>query len=400
MYNGNTVDFSAIQDDELIFEGYVTSSDEAGNIYKTLYIQDKPENPTVAIQLTVDVTSLYTFYEVGRKVYVKLNGLGLHENFGVLEIGELSGTSVNRISSSSYQNHIIRSTEISNIIPVEIDNINTLTTDDVGKLVQLNDMQSVIWNETFANIDDTESVNRMFKNCINNETILLRNSGFSDFKAQNIPNGQGSITGILSYFNNYQLYIRDPEDLDLTNNRCGLQCEGLEGKSVELFTADFESYSDISELIDAGWLNINVNGGNETFELSDYANNQYLQGAAYNAGEEVLEMWMVTPPINFDATDNEIISFETKTGYNNGAALSVWVSSDFNGDVTTATWISLDSAIIANGPDNAFEFNFTNSDNVSLSCLSGDVHIGFKYVGGESTITTTFQIDNIKVTGE
>lgn len=35
--------------DDLVIEGYVTSSDETGNIYQTLTIQDKPENPTQGI---------------------------------------------------------------------------------------------------------------------------------------------------------------------------------------------------------------------------------------------------------------------------------------------------------------------------------------------------------------
>ncbi len=33
---------------DIIIEGYVVSSDQSGNIYKILSIQDKPENPTAA----------------------------------------------------------------------------------------------------------------------------------------------------------------------------------------------------------------------------------------------------------------------------------------------------------------------------------------------------------------
>jgi hypothetical protein len=60
MYAGSLVDFTeASNGGELIIEGYVVSNDEAGNFYKVLVIQDAPENPTAAIQLDVDVTSLY-----------------------------------------------------------------------------------------------------------------------------------------------------------------------------------------------------------------------------------------------------------------------------------------------------------------------------------------------------
>ena len=77
------VDFSSVNNGgEIVFEGYIVSSDEAGNFYKVLSIQDTPENPTAAIQIAVDATDMYTFYEVGRKVYVKLLGLGMHSSNG------------------------------------------------------------------------------------------------------------------------------------------------------------------------------------------------------------------------------------------------------------------------------------------------------------------------------
>jgi len=37
--------------DSLILEGYVISSDKAGNFFSTLFIQDKPSKPTYGLQL-------------------------------------------------------------------------------------------------------------------------------------------------------------------------------------------------------------------------------------------------------------------------------------------------------------------------------------------------------------
>ncbi|MBJ5686678.1 hypothetical protein JGH00_23045, partial [Salmonella enterica subsp. enterica serovar London] len=42
-----------------IFDGYVVSSDENGNFYKTISFQDKPENPTTALQIEVDRSNNY-----------------------------------------------------------------------------------------------------------------------------------------------------------------------------------------------------------------------------------------------------------------------------------------------------------------------------------------------------
>ena len=67
---------ATIIDTDVVIEGYVVSSDKSGNIYKSISIQDKYENPTAAIKIAVDQTDLYTKYNVGRKVYVNLKGLG------------------------------------------------------------------------------------------------------------------------------------------------------------------------------------------------------------------------------------------------------------------------------------------------------------------------------------
>ena len=61
--------------DDIIIEGYVSSSDESGNVYKTIYLQDAPENPTQGLVVSVDAVSTYTSYPQGSKVYIKLKGL-------------------------------------------------------------------------------------------------------------------------------------------------------------------------------------------------------------------------------------------------------------------------------------------------------------------------------------
>jgi len=214
VYSNAVIDFEKTVGENLIIEGYVVSSDESGNIYKTISIQDSPENPTAAIQLAVDATDTYSFYEVGRKVYVKLNGLGLHSNNGVLEIGQLNGTSVDRISASSYKDIIVRSTETATITPLVLNSIADITDSHVNMLIQLNDMRSVEENTTYANTNNTYSVNRYFESCADREQIIMRNSGFADFKAQSIPAKRGSIVAVLGkYRNDFQLFIRDTNDV-------------------------------------------------------------------------------------------------------------------------------------------------------------------------------------------
>ena len=50
------------------------------------------------------------------------------------------------------------------------------------------------------------------------------------------------------------------------------------------------------------------------------------------------------------------------------------------------------------GPQSGYG-SFASGGNINISCLDGDVYFAFQYLGADGGITTTFQIDNIKVTG-
>ena len=63
--------------DNAYIEGYVSSTDISGNIYKYIYIQDALENPTQGLIVSVDAVSTYADYPQGAKVYIKLKGLAL-----------------------------------------------------------------------------------------------------------------------------------------------------------------------------------------------------------------------------------------------------------------------------------------------------------------------------------
>ncbi len=75
-----------IQDD-LIIEGYVISSDEAGNFFSSLHFQDKPDNPSEGFQLEFDLRDSHLFYPVRSKIFIQLKGLYLGKQKGVYKLG-------------------------------------------------------------------------------------------------------------------------------------------------------------------------------------------------------------------------------------------------------------------------------------------------------------------------
>lgn len=411
--DGDSVGKFELDEEELIIEGYVISSDKAGNFYEEIIIQNKTddstsaEDPRLGFNVSINVSSLSDTFEVGRKVYIKLNGLAIGLSHGVYTIGETDGSQINQIQAYNYLAHVVRSPDVATITP-KIVQIGELSAADENTLIQLDNAQFdlIHLGSSYAGeASDEFDGFRTIKSCIDDTTLLLQTSTFADFKSITLPSDNGSIKGILSrdFGDDFNvLVINGTNDVVFTDtNRCDpdvLNCSGTSGGSTEIFFQNFESISNESELDGLGWTNINVNGGSNRWGYNTFSGNSYMQLSAYNSNENPLEGWLVTPAIDLDSTTEEELTFDVNVGYYNGSALSVLVSTDFTGDVTTATWTLINDVSLPTGPASGYG-NFTTAGNINVSCLDGDVFFAFKYLGGDNGITSTFQVDNIKVTG-
>ncbi|HEY9222252.1 MAG TPA: DUF5689 domain-containing protein [Lutibacter sp.] len=211
---------------DIILEGYVVSSDKSGNIYKSISIQDKPENPTAAIKISINQTNIYTKYNVGRKIYVKLKGLAVGYSFGSVQIGVATGDGLAGILGSELDKYIVRSCEVAEIIPKKVA-IADLNKSMLEMLIEIENVQfkSSEIGQAYGNADNTATVNRVLQSVDNSCTfldeVMLRNSGFASFKNNMLPEGKGSIVAIFSnYYDDFQLYLRDTDDVKLTETRC------------------------------------------------------------------------------------------------------------------------------------------------------------------------------------
>src|SRR5690606_12800174 len=143
--NGNAI---AIIDEteDLYIEGYVVSSDQAGNFFEELIIQNKiddsnPDNdPRLGIRLDINVGSLSDTYEFGRKVYVKLNGLTIGESNGVLTLAKGEDLWLEQIQPFELRNMVTRTGEVATITP-KITTREHLTQAEEIHLIRLNNMQ-------------------------------------------------------------------------------------------------------------------------------------------------------------------------------------------------------------------------------------------------------------------
>ncbi|WP_146052860.1 DUF5689 domain-containing protein [Aquimarina sp. I32.4] len=391
-------------------EGYIVSSDKAGNFYKKLIVQDKSNNPSAGIQVLIDINPLYTTYELGRKIYIKLEGVSLGIENGVPTLGIAEGNSISTIPSFYVEDIVIRSTEVVTITPLDIA-IEDFTDKLLNLYVKINALQFtknlVLENNAFtfaAEDNDKYSGERIIESCSSNNTTIVSTSTFSSFKGLKLPNNQGSFEGVLTknfLGNAYNLVLNDPTGLVFdTESRCDpevLECLSVSDASLTVFEEDFTNLKN-KDLEDSGWINKNTTGGKLTYKIGNFGDNQYIQITGYRSKESLYEAWLITPEIDLNTVIDAGLNFDLQAGYDNGNILEVFVTNNYTEDPSATTWIKLD-ATISRGPLNAFS-PIVSAGPISLSCLEGKIRIGYRYIGGDPRATTRYHIDNIRVTGK
>jgi len=400
-------------DTDQIFEGYVVSSDSTGNFFKTVSVQNSILNPTKGIQVEMDDTDLFNQFPLGSKIKVDLNGIYAGYDGVLLKVGETYNDDgvirVGRMSQNKIKSHVVLTCDgISEITPVVFPDIETaISSGIINTLITIENVQFQQTGITYADAITPATVNRILEGATaetNDQEIILRNSGYATFANVEVPEGSGSITAVLSKFNNdWQLFIRDTNDVQFNNPRYG--DGGGSGDGAGPIGGDSAAYESCVnegfESFDTGdsefgpYINYAA-VGSRYWEVKDFGGNKYIQMSSFNS-EDTENVTYFIVPVNFSDADK--FSFKTKDGYNNGNVLGVYYSTDYQigGDISTATLNDITSSFtISSGNTSGYGVNFIDSGEYSLSSVSGNGAIIFKYQGSQS-VTTTMQIEDIKV---
>ena len=258
--------------EDLVIEGYIVSSDETSNFFGSLHFQDKPNNATQGFQIEIDIRDSHLLYVVGSKIALKLKGLYLGKSKGVYKLGgvftSFGNKSVGRLPVLKAEEHLfVTSNEVFKITPKKVD-IGDLDDSMVNTLVQLSDIEIVEdeLGKSFA--EEKKSTLRTLKNCTENKIALL-NSGYANFYADPLPEGNGTITAVLlKDRKGYLLVVRNLNDIRFSNERCtkiideftpALTLESETPEDIDEFTS---THIFISELADP---NNNKKGANARF---------------------------------------------------------------------------------------------------------------------------------------
>ncbi|MEW5677388.1 DUF5689 domain-containing protein [Flavobacterium enshiense] len=389
-------------EDEVI-EAYVTSSDEAGNFFKSISFQTL--DGSKAFSVPTELTSSYIDYQPGKKVLIKLKDLytdikdggsrigGIFLDEGVAQVGRLSLSQTKNALKSS----CTKVDEEDLVQHVTLTQLLTNTDSYLNKLIEVSNVQftdeAIVGNYYESSNDLGSGTNHLITDRIGTE-MVFRTSSFSRFAHKQVPSGSGNIRGVITRFGDtYQFMARYERDVMLTNARFDL--------ATPIYSEDFQTAIDNTNLNIPGWVNF-AQAGTKLWREEVFSGNGYAEFSAFGTTNPSNVAWLVTPSIDLGTFDNKVLKFDVAQHHldvdspNN--SLQVLVSTDFDGtNVAAATWTS----VPFNAPVRATAWYEFLGSTVDLSAFSGTVYVAYKFTGSgtDTTLDGAFQVDNVKVYG-
>lgn len=281
-------------DSKDVVEAYVSSSDDSGNIYKYIYVQDAPSNPTQGFIISVNTINNYSRYPQGSKIFIKLAGLSVGKYYGVLQLGvkaaegSSASAEIERIPEQNVYSSILRSCEAKEIIVPKIMKLSEMVSANdkyLGCLIQVDDVEFTqaslcnIYAPGGSTVDRTIGEGRNAANTSYNRTAVVRNSGFASFASKKVPAGKGKFVGIFSKYNStYQMYIVRDTDLDMntfprldgiTTFSCDFSDAGLTRKTIAEVKALYTS-GNYTQITGDYYVKAQITANDETGNLYKY----------------------------------------------------------------------------------------------------------------------------------
>ena len=352
----------------IIICGYVTTSDEWGNNYKYLNIEDE----TGGIQIKIDNKALYNRYKVGQRLYVKCDGLVLGDYRKLPQLGFWANGSMQAIPSfKTYLYLFPDGAPMGGFNPIDMTTIpaaNDIPATMYNRRVRL--IGATFVEGGLATYSDPGASTSHDIKMSDGTTITLRTSNYATFASELLPVGTGEITGILTRYNNYvQLVINSPADL------VGFTIP------VERQTVFSVNYNNA---FNDGWFQT---GNGNPWEILVNSN---FSGFVNNPTDGQ-DNWLISPAIDLSNVEEPELSFTHRSpqGFNN-TKMKVYYTPSYTGDVNSTLWIPLPLSITD---------GTTTSVNENISLPEGARTPGFRMLFRRTGNASPWYLSDIKVTG-
>lgn len=370
---------------DMMIKAVVTGNDVSGNIYNQVSVQDA----SGAIIIAINGSGLSGYLPVGQEILVNLKGLYIGSYKKLPQIGGVNtkisdgSLSMGKIERAVWNQHfkILNPGEAdaSTVVPEEFD-LTKLTDKaymeaNVCKLMTLKKVKFAsangtnVWapkdTNTSLELIDAETGKR-----ISSSNLVVRNSGYSKFANEVVPQGVFDITGIFTRFGDtWQIVLRNTDDL----------------KSVVL------AY--LSEPFDASQGNFTI----DNIKLADgvefvwkWASAAYgMKASGYvNSTKHDLQSRLKSPAIDLKSAKSAKLMFEQAINFASDIKQECKVQISTDGK----TWTDLD----VQGYPAGNNWDFVSSTADLTKYCGKTIYIGFLY-SSTPTGAPTWEVKNFAV---
>lgn len=268
-------------DEPFIVKAVVVSSDQGGNCYKYLTVQDE----TGGIEISIDRSGIYNDYPVGQTIYIDCRGLIVGDYHNKYQIGWKYNGSVGRIHANALDRYLHKDglPDLSHPFvanPIVVTGANELTADNVNCLVKIDGctFDSKYHGQQLADNDFT--LDREVY--IGGQTVIVRTSNYANFRNIVIDaNKQYCLYGILSVYNSeYQLTLRTKEDVQFAST--------VENVLVKELTFNANSLSS------GEWM---LSPNNDSWKYQTMSGNEFVY---HNTSSANCDDWLISPEITIN----------------------------------------------------------------------------------------------------
>ena len=302
----------------IIIEGTVISSDEQGNCYKYITIDDG----TAAVQIKINSSTLYPNYPLGQHLFVKCDGLILGD-YGMLhQLGWWENDGVQGINTNQLYKYIFKD-GVPGPEPqptIELTSAHQIQDNMYGRLVRLRNVHFTYPGQVYAGTTSSGTENEItFED---GTKIILYTSMYAKFANELTPAGTFDMVALLSRFRTTnQLVIRSLDDI-------GTPVVPPTYSEIVVNSMDLSQNP-----LNNGWTSQTISGSSW----------EYMSGTAMRivGSTTASDSWLVSPAINASGYDNLKLSFSHRS-LNGTSNRQVYYSTDYTGgDVQNANWTPL-----------------------------------------------------------
>lgn len=359
-----------------IVKAVVVSSDEGGNCYKYLTIQDE----TGGIEIAIDRSSLFNDYPVGQTIYLNCEGLIVGDYHNKPQVGWVYEGSVGRIAPVALSRYIQKDglPDQNNPLvanPIEIRDANDLTAENVNCLVKINGCKFSPSDDGLPLAGNDYSTDRVIT--FNGVSVTIRTSNYAYFRNTLIDaSKEYCLYGILSIYNkDYQLTLRTKEDIQEASVAHDEVLADLTFDANSFTTGGWSQYPD-----------------NQSWKFQAYGGNNFIY---HNIATGTCDDWLISPEMNLGDLSNALLYLDHQNNVGGSPATyyQVYYSTTYSGGaINESEWTAFNPNL------NNYPSSFGLSNGLDLSAIGNQkFRIALRYHKHATVDGTRWAVRGVKV---